>query len=368
MAKGKNKNWIIPGIGFFFVYIFAVVWSIPEETVLVPRWLNSLESNLPVYLSVNGNAEAEKPAESNEIIPYVLGNRFGYIGNNGYYVLNQTWKEKNLTISLYGWSEYEAIPSSVEVFDPQKKPLMTINNPQGYPLFLDNRVFLVGSEQNSISALNNQGEITWTYDFPATLTCIDAAAGYVAAGTLDGAVDLLNASGVQVFSSFEPGGSRLAVILGCAISRDGSRLAIVSGIDNQRFLLLEQSGDTYRVIYHEFLSTGFRRAVYIRFIDNDSKVAFEREGGIGIYDTASRVTTNLAIEGEIIAMGTGDERFFFILTSQGENLKRLVGIKLPGSIFMNAPFRSEQAFLEHRNSRIYLGGDLSLACLKKKKR
>jgi hypothetical protein len=353
MAKGKKTYWLIPGIFVFLIYVFAAARPIPKETVLVPRWLSSLESNFPVSLEGNSREEAA-------LIPFTLGNRFGYVEDNGYYVFNRIRKEKNLSISPYSWSEYETLPSSIDVFDSQTTPLMTINNPQGYPIFLDDRVFLVGSEQNSLSALDSKGEILWTYDSPAPLTCIDAASGYVLTGTLDGAVDLLNASGAQVFPSFEPGGSRLAVILGCAISRDGSRLAVISGIDNQRFLLLERSGDTYRIVYHEFLSTGFRRAVHIRFIDNDSMVAFEREGGIGIYDTVSRTTINLALEGEITAMDTGDNKYFFVICSQGQNVKSLVGIRLPGLVFLNAPFRSENVLLDRRNSKVYLGGDLSL--------
>ena len=353
MEKKKKKIWLILGVVVFFVYVFAAARPIPEETILAPRWLNSLESNFPVNLG--GSAP-----DDGLLIPFRLGNRFGYVEDSGYFILNKTRKEGYLSFSPHSWSEYEALPSSIEVYDPYNTQLLTIDNPQGYPLFLDNRIFLVGSEQNSLSALNSRGELLWIYDFPAPLTCIDAAAGYVVAGTLDGAVELLDASGAQVFPSFEPGGSRLAVILGCAISRDGSRLAIISGIDEQRFMLLEHSGDSYRVVYHEFLSTGFRRAVHIRFIDNDSMVAFEREGGVGIYDTATRILITLPVEGEITALDTGDDKYLFVLSSKG-NSKRLVGIRLPGTIFMDAPFRSENVFLGRHNSRIFLGGDLSLA-------
>jgi hypothetical protein len=236
---------------------------------------------------------------------------------------------------------------------------MTIDNPGGYPLFLDNRTFLLGNEQNSVSAVDNSGNILWTYDFSSPLTCIDAAAGFVLAGTLDGVVELLDSQGRLTFF-FEPGGSRLAVILGCAISHDGTRLAVISGIDNQRFLVLEQSGDSYRVVYHEFLSSGFRRAVHTRFIDNDSRIVFEKQGGIGIYTIASRTCVYLDLEGEIIAMDSGDSKYLFIISSGEENRKKLIGIKLPNEIVFNAPFRSQNAFIARRNSKLYLGGDLSL--------
>ena len=355
MAKKKGrKHLYFLGFLVFIIYVFAAARPVPEETILVPLWLISLESNNTVNFTINSREEGE-------IIPFRLGNRFGYIENNGQIILNRIQQEENLSFSPHIWSEYEALPSDIEVYNPYNHLLMTINNPLGYPLFLDNRAFLLGSEQSSLSALDSQGNILWTYDFPAPITCIDAASGFVLAGTLDGGVELLNDQGIQAFPSFEPGGSRLSVILGCAISSDASRLAVISGIDNQRFLLMEKSGETYRVIYHEYLSTGFRRAVHVRFIDNDSRVVFEREGGIGIYDTNSRNSVTVALEGEIKAMDTGEDGYFFVINSHGGNLMSLVGLRLPGTVVLNTPFRSENIFLDRQNSRLFLGGDLNLA-------
>ena len=353
MVKRKKKYWLILGWLVFIIYVFVAARPIREENILIPRWLSSPEANF--LINLGGSAP-----EDEAIIPFRLGNRFGYVKDNGSFILNKVQDEGYLSFSPYGWSEFGALPASIEILDHLRRPLMTIPNPRGFPLFLDNRIFIIGNEQNSLSALSSRGEITWTYDFPAPITCIDASSGFVLAGLLDGAVEILDAKGSQIYS-FEPGGSRLAVVLGCAISKDGSMLGIISGIDNQRFLALELSGDTYRVVYHEFLSTGFRRAVHIRFVDNDSMIAFEREGGISIYDTVSRSTVLLPLEGEIMAMDTGDDKYLFAILSQEENLKRLVGIRLPGVVYINAPFRSNNVFLYRRNAKVYLGGDMSLA-------
>ena len=355
MAKTKKKYWLFPGVLLFLLYVFIAARPIPRETVILPDWLTSLESGFPINLGENKRNQGS-------IIPFELGNRFGYVQDNGQFMLNRIRKEY-LSFSSYSWSEYEALPQAINVFDPQGRQLMTIEDPGGYPLFLDGKIFITGSEQNSISRLNDQGEIVWSYDFPANLTCIDAASGFILAGTLDGDLELLNASGRLVFS-FEPGGSRLAVILGCAISSDGSRLAVVSGIDDQRFLLLEQSGDTYHVVYHEFLSEGFRRAVKVNFIDNEKKIVFEREGGIGIYDIASRISTFINLKGEVAAIDSGENKYLFVVTSLAENRKRLMGIHIPdartSTIFLDTPFKSENVFLGRKNSSIYIGGDQSI--------
>jgi hypothetical protein len=374
MANKKRKWWYMLSLVVFSAYCIISARPIPKETILKPQWITSMELNFPVILGDLSVAEptaevrqdpGTPPGENGqELLPFRLNDRFGYVGADGRFTVNQN-RTGYISMSENMWAEYGAQPSSIRVMSARNETLMDIENIRGYPLFLDNRIFIVGSEQNSLTAIGNNGEELWTYDFPAPITCIDAARGLVLAGTLDGSVVLLNSRGTPAFTPFEPGGSRLSIILGCAISRDGSRLAIISGIDNQRFLLLEHFADTYRVIYHEFLSTGFRRPVHISFVDNDTKVAFEREGGLGIYDISSRTSVSLSLEGDIVAMdNSGDDRFLFLITSQGPMQKRFISIRYPGAVVIEAPFRSDSAFLARRGHSLFIGGDSTLASLR----
>ena len=377
MAKEKKKWWWILGVWAFILYIFISARSISEETILRPRWVTSLESSYPggdpVSLGDFLPRDGERP------IPFLLGERFGYVRDDGKFAINQI-RRGYISLSENTWAEYDALPSSISIMNPQNETVLDIPEASGYPLLIDDRVFLVGNEQNSLTALGPDGEELWTHDFPAPLTCVDAAGGFVLAGTLDGVIELLNSSGTLVFAPFEPGGSRLSVILGCAISRDASHLAVVSGIDDQRFLLLERagvesrtaaarwsdqtgvSGDTYKVVYHEFLPGGFRRPVHISFADNDGKVLFEKEGGLGIYDINSRGSISINLEGEIAALdGSGENGFLFVVTSQGPKQKRLIVIRYPAFIVNQAPFKSDSAFFARRGGTIYLAGDAAMA-------
>jgi hypothetical protein len=239
-------------------------------------------------------------------------------------------------------------------------------------MFLDKRVFLVNSERTSLSALDNSGKIAWTHDFSSLITTIDAAGGFVIAGLLHGAAEILDSQGRRIFS-FEPGGSRLAIIAGCAISKDASRIALVSGIDPQRFLLLERYGDMgnteYKTVYHEFLEDGTRQPVHVEFVDNDRRVAFERQGGLGLYDISARSSLKLPLEGRIIEIDkVGDERILFVLTAQNDSEKRLVVVRFPGQLIFEAPFKSNNFFLSRQGSRIYIGGNMTLAAFELEKR
>jgi hypothetical protein len=356
VAKEKKKYWFLLGFLFFIVYIFIAARPVPVETILTPRWLSSLES---AY---------SDPGGTGDLLPFELGNRFGYVDSQGRFAINQV-KKGYVSLSEDYWTEYEARPETIEIRDPRNNALMTIANGRGYPLFLDKRIFLVGEEQNSVSGTDDAGNIRWTYDFAAPLTCVDAAAGLLLAGTLDGSAVLLDAQGQPVFPPFEPGGSRLGVILGCRISRDGSRLALVSGIDAQRFLVLERSGDSYKVVYHEFLEDGFRRNVHLAFVDQDRRIIFEREGGLGIYEINSRNSVSLPLEGDILAVDeSGSEGLLFVVAAQSERRKNLTAIRFPGTVIMNAPFQSETVFLKRHDSRLYIGGGMIMASFELDKR
>ena len=346
----------------FIIYIFLTPRPISEETVLKPRWISSLETNYTI------NLEYFPALGAGELLPFILGDRFGFVADDGSFAINQI-RSAYISLSDKHWAEYEHLPSSIQVMNPLNEITLVINEPKGYPLFLDNRIFIVGSEQNSITALDPDGEELWTFDFPSPITCIDAANGYVLAGTLDGVMILLDSRGIPVSVPFEPGGSRLSVILGCAISQDATRMALISGIDNQRFLLLERTGNIYRVVYHSFLGSGFRRPVHVRFVDNDTKVVFEREGGLAIYSINSRVSTTISLDGEIVSFdNSGDGRFLFVITSQGPGEKRLVTIRFPGLVVSQAPFKSDNAFLARRDNMLFMGGDQTMVSFELERR
>jgi hypothetical protein len=370
MAKAKYTYRVLISVIIFAAYFFLAARPIPVETVLVPQWLSSLESNYPVYLDGTeppADEENDGIGEDEPLLPFKLGNRFGYIDSYGRFSVNQERKGL-VSISETYWAEYEALPDDIDIRDPRNNQAAVIPGSRGYPLFLDGRLFMVNDEQNALEALDASGETLWAYDFAAPITDIDAAAGFVLVGLLDGTVELLNENGKRTFF-FEPGGSRLSVICGCRISRDGSKLAIISGYDDQRFLFLERFGDSYKVSYHEFLVGGFRRAVHMAFIDRDQRVVFERIGGIGIYDINGRSNVKIDLDGRLNSFdNSGEDDLLFVITSQSEMRKELVGIRLPGEIIIEAPFRSDTAFLRRKEDRLYVGGGGTLASFKMERR
>jgi hypothetical protein len=351
VAKEKKIYFIIIAILGFIAYILLAAQPIPQETILTNNWLLSLE-----------DAPEETP-RSNSQIPFTLGKRFGYVGSNGALLLNQE-RGNAFSLSADYWTEFDAAPEELVIHDPLSNVVVTLENPSGYPLFMDGRIFIISKDQTTLEEIDKAGNSLWKYDYEAPLTCIDAAGGYVLTGTLDGMIDLLDSGGNSLFPSYAPGASRIPIILGCRISADGSKLAVVSGIDKQRFLFLEWYGDNdYRVTYHEFLEgEGFRREVQMTFIENDSRVVFEQEQGLGIYDVKTRSTLTIPVQGKLEALDEdGRSGLFCFISSDKRGEKRFVVLKLPNRELINVPFKSETSFLTRRDRDLFIGGGMTLA-------
>jgi hypothetical protein len=370
-VAAEKKIYFIIALLTFIAYIILAAQPIPKETILTSNWLRSLDSGIN---SGENGADAENAGDY--LIPFSLGNRFGYAGSGGNLILNE---EKKGIVSLSGdyWAEYESAPETVTIHHIRSGKETVLAPPWGYPLFIGGRIFIISKDQTTLGEIDGEGGSLWTYDFEAPLTCLDAGGGYTLTGTLDGMVDLLDSGGKPVFPSYAPGASRIPVILGCRISQDGEKLAIVSGVDKQRFLILEWYGEgDYRVTHHEFLQgEGFRREVKLAFIDNDSRVVFEQEAGLGVYDVKSRTTVTLPLPGKLEALdGNGEGGLFFFITSGadsaagGKGQKRFVGLKLPGVKLIDIPFKSETSFLARQGRDIIVGGGMTLASFKLDKR
>jgi hypothetical protein len=362
MARTKKKYMVFIAVIALLLYAFIAAAPVPEETVLSMNWINSLET---VY-------EQRLPDSDNELmIPFEMGAYFGYVSPGGRFSVKKV-KKNYVSLSDYFWAEYDADAADIEVKDANDISVFSIKDGAGYPFFLDSKSFIMHPEQNSVSRLNTVPGRTagtdWTYDFASMVTCVDAAAGFFLAGTLDGAIELIDGNGRRVYFS-EPSGSRIAAIYGCALSEDGKKIAIVSGLDKQRFILIEQFDQTWRITFHEFLEDGLRRNVFVMFVDGDSKIVFEREDGLGIYDIKARSSYSIPLDGEIAALdGNGNDGMIFLISSKNQNEKKLVGVKFPNIVMIEALFKSEHIFLSRRDSDLLIGGKNILASFKIEKK
>jgi len=355
VAQKRTRILFIVIIFIFLIYFFIAARPIPREIVLSSRWINTLETDFI--------QDAEPPAPlfpsvSGDHYPFSLGLRFGFVNSSGNFLFNRE-KTQEISLGKNMWTEYPAEPSGIIINNILYGNEIDVQNSGGYPFILDDRIFILGSEQNSLSEISGSGNVLWTYDFGSPLTAIDAAAGLVVTGSLDGLIEVFNSRGERIFH-FETSGSRYLVVLGCAISHNGNYIGIISGIDQQRFMLFERAGNEgdYRINYHEFVGEGFRRPVHILFVDDDQRVIYERMGGIDSYNIRSRRVVNIPLDGEIAAIDeSGSDGYLFLITSHQDRLKKLVGIRFQSAgvfrrsssavdtVFLEASFKSDDVYL-----------------------
>jgi hypothetical protein len=345
------------------LYFFIAARPVPPETVFIPLQLSSLEAS---YAPV-----AQEPGQQSALIPFNQDKHVGYISRDGVIIANQV-QRGSVSLSSEYWSDYEAMPETIEIRDPYDNLVLTIKDVQGYPFFLDNRLFIIGPERQILEEINAEGSRLWTYTFAAPISTLDAAADLIVAGALDGTVEILSNQGKSLFT-FIPGGSRLSVITGCALSKDGTKLALISGVDQQRFLFLERLNNAqaleYKVVYHEFLQEGLRKAMYLEFVNNDTGVVFEREGGLGFYNIALRYTVTTSFGGDIVDLdASGNDGLVFLITARDELQKYFVAVRLPHTLIIEAPFKSPDSFLARSGSRVVLGGGTALVLFELEKR
>ncbi|MCL2608631.1 MAG: WD40 repeat domain-containing protein [Treponema sp.] len=368
MANKKKISVPIVVAISFIIYGAVAARPVLEEPALAPRWISSLNSEGPTHLS------EQAPGFDGRTLPFAIGGRFGYVAMDGELPLNRPGSD-NAWVSADRWAEFDPVPDVLTVNGADGSAPVVIDNPGGYPFFLAGRTFVMGRGQDSVSRFSDSGERLWTFDFPGIVTVVDASEELLAVGTLDGQLVVVDDSGRQVFA-FEPGGSRLSLILGLALSDDGSRIGLISGLDSQRFLLLERLGGgqrEYRVVYHEFVGEGFRRPVQIVFLEGDRRLVFERPGGLGIYDTALRRSSRMDIPGELVALdGSGGRETLFAVFGRPDILQmELLGIRIGGIdpvIIISAPFKSGEVFLGRVDERLILGNSQALVAFDLEKR
>lgn len=343
MAEKKRKNWIILGIPVFVLYLFTASVPIPKETVLENRWLVSVAE-----AGTDGEAESD-------VLPVRLEDRLAYVDSRGRFSVNKRI-QGYAALSDTHWSEYGPTPETLTILDRRGEAVAVIAGVKGYPALIEGRTFVVAPEQQALTAVDISGAPLWTYDFPSPLVALDASSDLVLAACLDGSITVLNVEGKANFT-FEPGGSRLPVILAARITKDGRRIALISGIDAQRFLLLERFGVSYKVVHHEFLGEGFRRPVHLAFVNEERTVLFEREGGVGIFDIKTGKGVSIPMEGRLIGLDAGGKDGKLYLIGSAGDKKFLMGIGDRLTVAFTAPFAAASTYIRRSGELLYLGGD-----------
>jgi hypothetical protein len=267
------------------LYFLLFPYPLQRELVARPAWAVSVD-------------DAASGGDAAGAAPFRLGDTFGYVRPDGTLLS----KEKTLfgvSLSAAGYVNYTRLGTDWIMYDPAGRRLFSFSG-RGYPLLSADgaRLFNVKSDLSGLIEMDKTGEPAWERDFPTMMTSVSLQGDAVLVGLLNGSLQLLNRHGSPVFE-LVPGGSRLPVIMGCALSPDATLLASVSGIDPQYLAVFQGSGSSYTVLGKSRLPSELRREVRMSFSPDSRFLAFEGVGLAGLFDPASARVSWLELRGPL---------------------------------------------------------------------
>jgi hypothetical protein len=367
---GKRRLAAAGAVAAGLVYFLVCAFPLHKELVLVPAWTRSLPEIASVAAPGTASvaapqavSTAAKPASApkkggGEPMPFRLGDRYGYFTSDGT-ILFAASADYGVALAPDAYATYDRLSEGFTIKSPDGSELARVSA-IGYPFFAAGRRFVIGPDQSTVSELAANGTLRWSYQLPSIATAFDASPGLAVFGLMDGSLVGLDASGAAVLD-FAPGGSRIAGVYGVAVSPDGLLVAAITGADKQRLVVLEKRSAAYRVTYHRYLASDYRRPVYMAFTADGSRLAYESPAGIGVFHRASRSETVVSVAatsrlGQTIGNGT----FMVFLSGSGYE-KRLVCTALPDRRVVDLRFKANLAFAEARGNSIFLGADGAIA-------
>jgi hypothetical protein len=343
---------IVTGLAYFL--ICAV--PLKKELLLVPAWSRSL-SGAASSISAASPDGAKLPASTASHaspLPFRLGELFGYFTEDGK-ILFAERVSYGVALAPEVFATYDSLSEGFSIRSPSGKEVGRVSAP-GYPFFAAGRRFLVGPDQSTIAELGESGAALWAYQFPSIITAFDASPSLAAFGLMDGTILGFDPSG-KVVLDFAPGGSRIAGVYGLAASPDGLLVAAITGADKQRLVILERRSTAYRVAYHRYLASDYRRPVAMAFTEDGRRLAYESPAGIGIYDRATRDEAVVAVPAmPRLGQTTSGGELMVFLSGKGD-MKRLICTAAPDRRVADLPIKAERAFLLTKGNAIFLGLD-----------
>lgn len=343
--KGNIKYISTGAVIFLLIYMFIAAIPMGSDIFFVPVWTRDITADIAPDPTTFGKPGLET---------FVLGNRFGYFMPDGT-ILSSRATGDRVSTSPSAWAVYPEDARNTPVFAPDGSTKMTI--PAGGFVHLANQqtyLFLPGGD--GVSQYNDNGVVLWTRVHTAPITAFNSSPKGTVIGYADGYLVCIAPDGKEKFA-FYPGGSDYQVILGAAISEDGTQVACVAGIDKQRFLLINITGDQYKISYHTYLESNLRRQVLVEFEKNGDFAFFESGSALGIIDCRKFTKSTVPIEGRVVAAGKSPGNALFVILTKNGAKYTLSAIERPDHLVASIRFEAKDAFLIQREDAIFLGSD-----------
>ena len=183
-------------------YIFTLPQPTHSELTIHAAW-----ATVPAEVAVD-------PSSDPQAVPFLLADQFGYVGVDGK-VRYRGSRSHGTTLSSLGFSNYPRVPDPVIIQDT-RGGLQVVLQTTGYPSFVSERLFTVGTQGMHLAEWSLAGDQIWAVDLPTAVTSLAAGDSIAVAGLLAGGVVAVGPGGTMVPA--RGGGPQRGVTLALAVS------------------------------------------------------------------------------------------------------------------------------------------------------
>ena len=280
----KQRGVFLIGAILMGIYYFLFPRGTGKEMVLVPRATTSLSSY-----------DIQTAAASGKLLSVRSGDTAAYFNDDfepvARYGADRMAVDDHWLVVSGG--------AGLDLIDPDGR-LRSRLNADAVPVASDGSLYLYEPDIGRLRRVDpSNGAELWSLDLLSPVTVLDSAAGRTFLGLLDGRALILDEDG-EILLRYRPGGSRVEAIFGGSLSDDGRRLALISGLDPQRFVLLEERKNGFRPVSHHDTGSDFRRFVPVGFVNNGRRVIYEGINSILAVDSEEYEVRRLEVDGRPI--------------------------------------------------------------------
>jgi hypothetical protein len=346
-GKGRPLFWgvfLIVLVNLFYFFIFPEPLS--PQLSAAPRWFVKLK---PTVITENLHGDDE-PA-----IAFKTSSMQGYFNAEGH-ILRII--EGGSGIALSDKAYVTPAVNGGLLLSPDGKVIAKTNAPKLF--FSGARLFSAESDGTGVSTYDGQGHFQWSYSFPCHLSAFATGDSLIVGGTIDGWVEGVSEQGKQLFN-FAPGGSRLSMILGLGVSKSGGLVAVISGADRQRLVILGRGGNDYRVISHKYLDSDYREPVRVLVMEDDTHVLYRRPDGVGVWSVDGGVDAILPVMADDFDVSLDTSMDVAYLAVHRGIKSEILVFKRPATLLGRIPLPDSSDYIRFSGSSVFVGGDSWLA-------
>jgi len=331
---------IIP-VFVVLIYILFFGRKIFPEISLLPAWIRDI--NTEGELSIKNASES---------IPFKVSGKFGYFLSDGTVLYHDTVLY-DVALDQKGFINYSSINTHL-ILKNAGGSITGMISTSGYPVFKGSKRFIISSDENMLTELDEQGAKRWYVNFNSIITDVFATEKYLLVSTLNDGAVLWGPKNEKIFT-YSPQTSRINIVYGSAVSTDGSHLVSVSGIDPQMLVLFSRKNSHYNIQYTLQFDKTLRHQLMCGFSQDGEYALVERAGKIVLVDIRKKQVINFPFSGNLQLFDLeGKGKLLFLITAEKEKVS-LSSYKLTGERVFSFSLPGKELFFKKEGPAVYLG-------------